>query len=132
MDLFYIIVISILIIFLIIVLSYYGIVLQKRVKEIKVYPPQPPSICPDYWTLNPDGKCKIPDSSSKNAGAIYGNNNEVNLNTNNTYGYTDGGIIDFNNNGWSSGGTNAVCNKKKWANVNGIVWDGVTNFNGCQ
>lgn len=131
MDLFYIIVLSILTIFLIIVLSYYGIVLQKRVKDNITFPPQPPSVCPDYWTLNSDGSCKIPDSGSKNTGSIYGANNQVNLNTNSTYGYING-TVDFNNNGWSSGGTNAVCNKKKWANVNGIVWDGITNFNGCQ
>jgi hypothetical protein len=59
MDLFYIIVLSILIIFLIIVLSYYGIVLQKRVKESKEYPPQPPSKCPDYWEMNVNGSCYL-------------------------------------------------------------------------
>jgi hypothetical protein len=131
MDLFYIIVISVLIVFLIIVLSYYGIVLQKKVKESKGYPPQPPSDCPDYWTLNVDKTCAIPTSSSKNTGSIYGNDNQIKLNTNSTYGYNNGNI-DFNNKAWSAGGTNAVCNKKKWANVNGIVWDGVTNYNGCQ
>lgn len=131
MDLFYVIVLSILTIFLIIVLSYYGIVLQKRVKESKDYPPQPPSDCPDYWTLNVDKTCAIPTSSSKNTGSIYGGDNQIKLDTNSTYGYING-TVDFNNNGWSSGGTNAVCNKKKWANVNGIVWDGITNFNGCQ
>ena len=112
MDLFYIIVLSILIVFLIIVLSYYGIVLQKRVKESKDYPPQPPSTCPDYWALNANGTCVIPPSESKNTGSIYGSKNQVLLNTKTTYGYADGNI-DFNNNGWSAGGTNAVCNKKK-------------------
>jgi hypothetical protein len=131
MDLFYIIVLSILIIFLIIVLSYYGIVLQKKVKESKEYPPQPPSACPDYWSLNVNGKCMIPKTDSKNTGSIYGTNNQVTLNTNTTYGYVDGNI-DFNDNRWSIGGANAMCNKRKWANMNGIVWDGVTNFNGCN
>lgn len=131
MDLFYIIVLSILIAFLIIVLSYYGIVLQKRVKESKDYPPQSPSTCPDYWSLNVNGTCMIPISGSKNTGSIYGTNNQVTLNANTTYGYVDG-TIDFNGNSWSTGGTNAICNKRKWANMNGIVWDGVTNFNGCN
>jgi hypothetical protein len=131
MDLFYVIVLTIFIIFLIIVLSYYGIVLQKRIKDIKDYPPQPPSACPDYWTLNANGHCVIPTSSSKNTGSIYGTDNTINLNTNSTYGFNNG-IVNFNDNGWSSGGTNALCNKKKWANMNNIVWDGVTNYNGCQ
>ena len=131
MDLFYVIVLTIFIIFLIIVLSYYGIVLQKRIKDIKDYPPQPPSACPDYWTLNANGDCVIPTSSSKNTGSIYGTDNTINLNTNSTYGFNNG-IINFNDNGWSTGGTNALCNKKKWANMNNIVWDGVTNYNGCQ
>jgi hypothetical protein len=130
MDLFYIIVLSILIIFLIIVLSYYGIVLQKRVKESKEYPPQPPSKCPDYWEMNVNGSCIIPTSSSKNTGSIYGTNNQINLNSNSTYGFINGNI-DFNNSGWSTGGANALCNKKKWANMNNIVWDGVTNYNSC-
>ena len=112
MDLFYVIVLTIFIIFLIIVLSYYGIVLQKKIKDIKDYPPQPPSACPDYWTLNANGQCVIPTSSSKNTGSIYGTDNTINLNTNSTYGYNNG-IINFNDNGWSSGGTDALCNKKK-------------------
>lgn len=131
MDLFYIIVSSILIVFLIIILSYYGIVLQKRVKESKEYPPQPPSTCPDYWQVNVNGKCTIPASGFKNTGSIYGSNGQITLNTNSTYGYSDG-AIDFNGNLWSSGGANSVCNIRNWANKNNIVWDGVTNYNGCQ
>jgi hypothetical protein len=131
MDLFYIIVLTIFIIFLIIVLSYYGIVLQKKIKNTKIYPPQPPSQCPDYWNIDANGSCIIPTVSSKNTGIIYGDNNEIKLNSNSTYGYNNG-IIDFKDNGWSAGGSNALCNKKKWANLNNIVWDGVTNYNGCR
>jgi hypothetical protein len=131
MDLFYIIVISILIVFLIIVLSYYGIVLHKKIKDVKEYPPQPPSTCPDYWSVNVDGKCIIPLQNTKNTGSIYGANNELLLNEKSTYGLINGNV-DFNNNTWSAGGANATCNKKKWANTNNIVWDGVTNFNGCN
>jgi hypothetical protein len=34
--------------------------------------------------------------------------------------------IDFSNNNWQG-----VCDKKKWANMNNIVWDGVSNYNNC-
>ena len=34
--------------------------------------------------------------------------------------------IDFSNPAWTG-----VCDKKKWANENGIVWDGISNYNSC-
>ncbi len=49
-------------------------------------------------------------------------------------------IIQMNNNDsqwtnypvYSSMGLSPRCVKRKWANDKGIVWDGVSNYNGCQ
>ena len=35
-------------------------------------------------------------------------------------------FIDFSDPKWKG-----ICDKKKWANENGIVWDGVSNYNSC-
>jgi len=39
--------------------------------------------------------------------------------------------INFTDSGWANGAVTNICNQKKWANLNGIVWDGVTNYNSC-
>jgi len=139
MDYFYIIVSAVLIVFFIIILTYYGIVMQKQLKQNQSYPPQPPSACPDYWTLGADGSCNIPNFGSKNTGKLYDKSNKIVLsNKSGSTGYTSGynikdgnSIVNFSDNGWSSGATSALCNKSAWANTYNVVWDGVTNYNGC-
>jgi hypothetical protein len=45
--------------------------------------------------------------------------------------------LNDNNKNWNTiygnayAGMTPICAKRKWANDNGIVWDGVTNYNGC-
>ena len=34
--------------------------------------------------------------------------------------------IDFSDSKWTG-----ECDKRKWANENGIVWDGISNYNSC-
>jgi hypothetical protein len=132
MDYFYIIVSSILVIFLILILTYYGIVLQNKIKGNTAYPPQPPAQCPDYWTLADDGTCNIPVIGSKNSGTIY-NGNTIVLSSSNTFGLNSTNTkIDFNNSSWSAGATGAVCKQSNWSKKYNIMWDGVTNYNGCQ
>jgi len=66
-----------------------------------------------------------------NSGTIYNSENKVQLNASNTPGYNFVDYsIDFNDKGWMMKGTE-ICSKKQWANTNGIVWDGVTNYNDC-
>ena len=138
MDYFYIIVSVVLIVLLIIILTYIGIVMQRNIKNNTAYPPKPPSKCPDYWNIASNGSCNIPKSTEKNGGKIYNNNNNI-LNTKfGQTGYTPGynsnstnPAINFEDSNWNYGGSNAICNQKNWANTYNIVWDGVTNFNGC-
>ena len=39
-------------------------------------------------------------------------------------------LIDFSSNDWGVGAS-AICKKKIWASQYGLVWDGITNYNGC-
>ena len=113
MDLFYKIVLSVAIIVLIIMLITITILMQNAKKEV-AFPPSSLK-CPDYWI----------DSS-------YGcMPNSVNLGT-----LTDtNAAIDFNNTSWKIGddysGLSDTCAKKKWANMNKILWDGISNYNSC-
>jgi hypothetical protein len=42
--------------------------------------------------------------------------------------------VDFTNVNWSTygGATSRNCALKAWANKNGVVWDGIHNYNKCQ
>ena len=139
MDYFYIIVSAVLIVFLILILAYYGIVIQNQLKQNQSYPPQPPSACPDYWTLASDGTCNVPKFGSKNTGKLYNSSNNIVLSSaSGSTGYTSGynikegtPTVNFSDNGWSSGATSALCNKSAWANTYNVMWDGVTNYNNC-
>jgi hypothetical protein len=127
MDIFYIIVLSIAIILLILLLTYIGIQMNSAGTKTAPYPPTK-STCPDYWTIDSDGKCNVPTTGR--------NTSSKTLTTANTKGYTptsngSPATIDFSNKDWSSGSGSALCGQKLWANTNGIMWDGVSNYNGC-
>lgn len=128
MDNFYLIVISIAIGLLIAILTYYGVVINKKAKKTAVYPPSIAQTCPDYWTLNNDGTCQIP--RVKNVGNL-GNGGMINNYTDITGGKANGSI-DFNDKKWSEGAKNVRCEQKKWAISSKVMWDGITNFNGCK
>ncbi len=124
MDIFYVIVPSIAIIILILILTYIGIqmVNKKTASGQNVFPPQY-SNCPDYWQLNNDKKCVVPQPGARNSISA------TSLSNSPPSGY-DGSTIDFNNSGWAATG-NPICKQKMWANSNNVTWDGVSNYNGC-
>jgi len=125
MDMFYVIVGTTAIIILILILLYIGLqmVTKKTASGKNLFPPTY-STCPDFWTVN-DGKCKIPQSDGKNIGSLSS------ANYSNIPGYdSKTGTINFADQGWSATGS-AICSQQKWANSNGITWDGVANYNGC-
>jgi hypothetical protein len=142
MELFYIIVTVIAIVFLILILTVIGILMRYQNKST-VFPPVA-NDCPDFWTIASDGtKCKIPGNNQKNVGSLYNPNNSIKIKsetssvfpiytpgTNGTLNFSPN-IIDFKNETWSSQGKTAVCAQKQWADNWGITWDGVTNYNSC-
>jgi hypothetical protein len=132
MDLFYIIVLTVAVILLILTLTFLGIAMNKMNKETTVFPPTK-STCPDYWTTSTKdlSYCEVPNSNSRNIGSIYASDGKNNLESKLTPGY-DANLnrIGFLHDDWSKGGT-STCNQQKWAKQYGVVWDGVTNYNGC-
>lgn len=133
MDRFYIIVLSIAVVLLILILTIIGLMMKSTSTNTAVFPPIV-NTCPDYWTIGLDASsCAIPtDSTQKNVGSIYDSNNKLLLISANTYGLnqTNKDII-FSDPGWVKGGASAICAQQKWANQYNIMWDGVTNYNGC-
>ena len=161
MEFFYMIVLAIAVLFLIIMLTYIGILM--RYTDTKVAFPPIENDCPDYWVLASDGKsCTIPLSTEKNAGTLYTSDNDstsIDIKYATTYtqdidglgdtysfptytpglAYTTtndkrqpGSTIDFTDDAWAgSNGMTSTCAKKYWANNWGITWDGITNTNTC-
>jgi len=77
MEFFYIIVLSIAVIFLILILTLIGVLMKQSKKTGGTFPPIVNN-CPDYWVISSDGKsCTIPTKTrtdiQKNAGSLYGN-----------------------------------------------------------
>jgi len=135
---FYSIVVIIAIIILISVLTYIGILISKKSNNDRDFPPIQNS-CPDYWSVDSKNPniCIIPKAGIKNTGDIY-DGARVNTLSSNTSGASktfglnaENTTIDFSNGGWSTTGVTATCAKKRWANIHGILWDGVANYNKC-
>lgn len=135
---FYSIVLIIAIIILILILTYIGILMSNKSSSNKEFPPTQ-NTCPDYWEVdsNNPNMCIIPSLGSKNTGDIYTTSGSNNLSSSGSGRSTTYGLdatkttIDFSNNSWSSAGVSTTCAKKNWANIHGILWDGVANNNGC-
>jgi hypothetical protein len=135
---FYYMVAIIAILILILLLTYVGLLMVKKGYKDKEFPPVQNN-CPDYWTVDSSNPniCKIPAAGIKNTGDIYINGTTNTLSSSGsgrstTYGLNiNDGTIDFSNASWATTGVSATCAKKRWANVHGILWDGVANYNKC-
>jgi hypothetical protein len=141
---FYYMVVIIAIIILILLLTYIGILMKKKSNNKQEFPPVQNS-CPDYWGVDSSNpkKCIVPANGGKNTGDAYSYSNNVTRLTatgrGKTHGLetrlngtnTDPVSIDFSNSGWARTGVSETCAKKRWANVHGILWDGVANYNRC-
>jgi hypothetical protein len=144
---------------LIIMLTMIGITISYG-NQVKIYPPHEKK-CPDYWTGGDDpinatdmsttpakgDYCRFPDGTT---GKNQGNNVFQAAGAINVDEWTDitsasglGGVsagdkkyVRFSNNDatWTAlyPGLTPRCAKRKWASDRSIVWDGVTNYNGCK
>ncbi len=94
---------------LIIVLAIMGVILGNSAKNM-TFPSEYP-MCPDYYTIDSSGKCKINSTiySATNADCANKNFNETRYNTGGT------------------GPLSGLCLKKQWAQGCGVTWDGITN-----
>jgi hypothetical protein len=132
MESFYPIVISIAVVLLILLLTFMGILLRSQ-NSTEIFPPQLNS-CPDYWTTDSSGHCSMPTQPSfANPSMILNMGGLTTLGSSATIApySTDGKSFDTTNPLWSSGGQSTICAQKAWAVNNGIVWDGVSQYNQC-
>jgi hypothetical protein len=123
---------------LVIILVVVGVFMSQN-KVNYIYPPTALP-CPDYWQLNGNGTCSIPVTGTPPPGVpsvppvnigtwdgitLDGTAKMPGIDANNSN-------IDFNSSAWAAvGASSATCAKKNWAKQNKILWDGVSNYNGC-
>ena len=140
MESFYLIVLGIAIVMLILVLTGIGLLMRTQTAS-SVYPPMA-NTCPDGWTIEADGSCTIPTAvGSANMGFIIAGTpyTDTDIKTSLLKSTKkDGPYPSFTASSfsptdadWSSNKLSAVCQQKKWANTNNIVWDGISNYNSC-
>lgn len=125
---YYTIVVIIAIVLLIASLSVIGVMMTSGSNK-KVFPDFQNN-CPDYWTLTsqsgspvcipPTMKVNTP-SPDKFAGI-----SPIVAHAGVTLSGNTISKIDLNQTYWTS-----ICDQGKWASMNGIVWDGVSNNNTC-
>jgi hypothetical protein len=138
MEWFYFAVIVVAIILLIIMLTYIGtrMVSDRRSGvSSSVFPPVK-NTCPDLWESTMSGNivsCKIPASSASNVGDLYtnGKSDAANFDIGTVSGSLTDRTVTFSANTENTLGTSGDCAKKKWANMHGISWDGISNYNQC-
>ena len=141
MESFYWIVLVVAIIALIGALTYVGVLMTYYTNKDITYPPTASS-CPDFWTVSASNPaaCNIPAGGIKNTGTLYettvGSDGTPSYAINSTTAANTPGFdatnktIDFSAAGWGVG-SGAICKKHAWANQNGLIWDGVSNYNSC-
>jgi hypothetical protein len=134
MDMFYYIVIGVATVALIIMFIIMGVFISRNNVDT-TYPPYT-NACPNYWMADASGNCYIP---KKTGTAATGIADPINIGTytpndpkyTKTFGLDPGNTyLNFNDKGWATAGKSATCAKKAWANHYGILWDGISNYNG--
>ena len=123
MDKFYTVTIIVAFVILVIALIGLGILLQNQDAATEFPPKQ--NQCPDHWTVS--GEYCYWGTSNFNLG---------DLSTNDTSGAIYSISGDYVEHSTGRDGikfrSNVLrCDKKKWANSNGIIWDGISNYNQC-
>jgi len=123
---FYNIVIIIAIVILILALVLIGMTMKPTNSTIPF--PQYQTLCPDFWTLDDQKKC-IPSILNTPPPQKFVNVLDISHNGvvfDNQTKPTKILSLDLSPDNWTS-----LCDKYKWANKNGLLWDGVMNTNQC-
>ena len=136
MDKFYSIVVIVAFVVLVIALIGLGVLLQKQDSKT-VFPPVQ-NQCPDGWTPDANDVCKISKTAGKNLGtfnpaSVTAFDVKYLIKTDGTTSYTANTAIDDDGTDYKVKFNSAAlpCDKKKWANAHGIIWDGISNYNQC-
>ena len=123
----------------------------------KNYPPNT-NPCPDFWEIQKDGACLIGveniGSMKKKQNSFVNSNGSIHKyeaysKDNSPFGFLEEtklakitnfndhkqiDIVDFTDINWTTygGAKSRTCALKSWANKNGIAWDGMHNYDGCD
>jgi len=132
LERFHWIAIIITIVVLIIALVFIGLLMSGAGKT-SLYPAVA-NACPDYWLAGTTpGTCVLPGAASMKNYVIPSS-----LSSTTTSGLifssessTVPTAINFADPGWSTGSKSAICSKRTWCMKNNVLWDGVSNYNGC-
>lgn len=108
MDSFYWIVVAIAVVLLILCLTGVGILMGYQNANLTFPPSQ--NTCPDGWS-SVGSICTVPEGVTVQGITAAQGFNQAN------------GTVDFSS--WN------ICDKKKWANMYNINWDGVSNYTKC-
>ena len=144
MNSFQTITIVIALILLVIILGYLGYMMSYYGKGNKIVEfPTKQNICPDRWTVNSVGHCVVPSSTAPNSKLFASADMDPSdAWTVDCSGTTQLASVVCSDNqtpisfdplhtSWTAGGKTSICTKKDWANKNGILWDGVSNYTKC-
>lgn len=121
MNPFNMIVMTVAVVFLILILSAVAIIMLYTKNNNQIYPPTS-STCPDYWKLGADGVTCT--SSGINHGSVTAAG-PVQSAGNNTF------KLNISDSSFTQRGMTKTCGQKRWANMNKVEWDGVSNYNKC-
>jgi hypothetical protein len=124
MNAFNTIVLTVAVIFLILILTAVGVMMLYTSNNNMVYPPTS-STCPDYWAYT-GGNCVSNGTNEGTvAGTVAGSNNGPVSGSSGTW------KLDPADSYFTKNGISKTCGQKRWAVTNGVVWDGVSNYNKC-
>jgi len=128
MEAFYLTISIIAIFSLILILTFFGMLMRTH-KKVLPFPPTA-SPCPDYWKVNENGTCSA--TLKPNEKKTYFNTGTLKMPlTNSGAPFTiSGNTFDPQDIKWSATGKSALCAQRDWCLQQGIQWDGVSNWNG--
>ena len=141
MEPFYLIVLAIAIIVLILLLTFIGLLMNKKNSK-DIFPPIA-NTCPDEWIYDASANACLFNENNLgyDSGGIANAANtvadrifkDIPNQTYNVANVVKGLKIDPKDGKaiWAANGLTSTCAQKSWANRNGILWDGVSNYNSC-
>jgi len=123
MNSFNMIVMTVAVVFLILILSAVGIIMLFTKNNNQIYPPTS-SKCPDYWTLEAGG-VTCTSSGTNNGTITTGGPGPTITGTSPAFSFKTA------DSAFTKNGMTQTCGQKRWANMNKVEWDGVSNYNKC-
>lgn len=133
MDSFFITTIIISTTIFVLAMGFFAILIVMNPPQQGTYPPNS-AMCPDYWKIDGNANCYRTDL---NENGVCATNNCVNkgniqnyIQSSSKFGhnFTNSNVttMNFNTPYWAN-----PCTRKKWANMYGIHWEGISNYNLC-